>query len=291
MMTDDAIILDVRTQEEFDEGYIANAVLLPYTEISEKAASFLPDKDQTVLIYCRAGRRSEIAARELIDMGYTKVYDFGGIQDWTDGLVKPFDINFTATRRIHEQMPEWTFSLRGKKVEEYYDYGNSHINEITIRDNSGAIIQVLADLYTGLPFASEDNMYGLVFGDWNFDGYLDIGLWMCPGGSMRNNPHYYWLWDNDSGSFIQNEQLEVISKTSTISINTDMRRLESYTRISSLEHVTVYYEYKDGDFSLVGATEKFYREIANDEYAWHVVVSKYINGEWVVVEEYYEDLD
>jgi len=82
MMTDDVIILDVRTQEEFDEGHIKNAILLPYDEIREKAANILTDKNQTILIYCRTGRRSEIAARELLDIGYTKVYDFGGIVDW-----------------------------------------------------------------------------------------------------------------------------------------------------------------------------------------------------------------
>jgi len=88
MMSDDVIILDVRTQEEFDGGHILNAVVLPHDEIREKAESVIGGKDRTVLIYCRSGRRSEIASRELLDMGYTSVFDFGGIIDWHGEIVK-----------------------------------------------------------------------------------------------------------------------------------------------------------------------------------------------------------
>lgn len=77
------IILDVRTQEEFDQGHIKDALLLPDYEIGDKAATMLPDKDAKILIYCRTGRRSALAAKELIVMGYTDVLDFGGLQtDW-----------------------------------------------------------------------------------------------------------------------------------------------------------------------------------------------------------------
>jgi len=88
MMTDDVVILDVRTQEEYDGGHIRSAILLPYEEIARKAESILADKDQTILVYCRSGRRSEIAARALIDMGFTNVIDFGGILDWHGEIVK-----------------------------------------------------------------------------------------------------------------------------------------------------------------------------------------------------------
>ena len=87
MMSDDVIILDVRTQEEFDNGHIKNAVLLPDYEIKEKAESVITDKNQTVLVYCRTGVRSEAASKELIEMGYTNVFDFGGIVDWTGEIV------------------------------------------------------------------------------------------------------------------------------------------------------------------------------------------------------------
>lgn len=88
MMGDDAIILDVRTKAEFDEGHIPSALLIPETEITQKAEELLPDMDQTILIYCRSGRRSALAAKELIQLGYTNVYDFGGILDWSGEVVK-----------------------------------------------------------------------------------------------------------------------------------------------------------------------------------------------------------
>lgn len=82
------IILDVRTQEEFDQGHIRDAILLPDDQILEKAESLLSDKEATILVYCRSGNRSAQARKALIDLGYTKVYDFGGIINWPYELVK-----------------------------------------------------------------------------------------------------------------------------------------------------------------------------------------------------------
>ena len=76
------IILDARTQEEYDEGHIPGAILIPYTQIGEKANEMLPDKDQLILVYCRSGRRSKIAAEALAELGYTNIKEFGGIIDW-----------------------------------------------------------------------------------------------------------------------------------------------------------------------------------------------------------------
>ena len=76
------IILDTREQDEFDEGHIPNATLIPYTEIENKAEEMLPDKDKLILVYCRSGRRSKIAAESLAKLGYTNVKEFGGIIDW-----------------------------------------------------------------------------------------------------------------------------------------------------------------------------------------------------------------
>ena len=75
-------ILDVREQEEYDKGHIADSVLLTYTEIEEKAEEILPDKNAQILVYCRSGRRSKIAAECLAKLGYTNVKEFGGIIDW-----------------------------------------------------------------------------------------------------------------------------------------------------------------------------------------------------------------
>ena len=76
------IILDTREQDEFDEGHIPGAILIPYTEIENKAEEMLPDKDAQILVYCRSGRRSKIASESLSKLGYTNVKEFGGIIDW-----------------------------------------------------------------------------------------------------------------------------------------------------------------------------------------------------------------
>ena len=82
------IILDTREQDELDEGHIPNAILIPYTEIENKAEEMLPDKDAQILVYCRSGRRSKIAAESLSKLGYTNVKEFGGIIDWKYEVVK-----------------------------------------------------------------------------------------------------------------------------------------------------------------------------------------------------------
>lgn len=82
------IILDVRTEEEFAEGHIPGAILIPDYEISAKAESVLTDKNQTILVYCRSGRRSKLAAQALLELGYTDIREFGGIIDWKYDIEK-----------------------------------------------------------------------------------------------------------------------------------------------------------------------------------------------------------
>jgi len=76
------VLLDVRTEAEFAEGHIPGAILIPYTELYERASYGLPDRRARILVYCRSGRRSAEAAALLLSLGYTNVYDFGGIADW-----------------------------------------------------------------------------------------------------------------------------------------------------------------------------------------------------------------
>lgn len=83
----DYIIIDARTQEEFDEGHIENAILIPEYEIQEKAPELIPDKNALILVYCRSGRRSKIASEALAELGYTNVKEFGGIIDWEYEIV------------------------------------------------------------------------------------------------------------------------------------------------------------------------------------------------------------
>ena len=83
MDTQDALIMDVREQDEYDSGHIPGAVLLPVGTITEdSAAEIIPEKDTTVLVYCRSGNRSKTAAQVLAELGYTGVCEFGGISTW-----------------------------------------------------------------------------------------------------------------------------------------------------------------------------------------------------------------
>ena len=80
---EEAVILDVRTQEEYDSGHIVGAVLLPVDEITEETAqAVIPAQDTQVLVYCRSGNRSVTASKKLAQLGYTEVYEFGGINTW-----------------------------------------------------------------------------------------------------------------------------------------------------------------------------------------------------------------
>ncbi len=85
---DGHVIVDVRREDEYAEGHIPGAILIPNESIEYAQPEELPDYDQVILIYCRSGRRSKEAAQKLADMGYANVYEFGGIIDWDGEIVK-----------------------------------------------------------------------------------------------------------------------------------------------------------------------------------------------------------
>lgn len=85
---DPYVLVDVRTKEEYAEGHIEGAILLPLDQLETLAEEQLPDKDATILVYCRSGNRSAQASALLVELGYTQIYDFGGIMDWPGEIVK-----------------------------------------------------------------------------------------------------------------------------------------------------------------------------------------------------------
>ena len=88
MARDDGhVIVDVRRQDEYDAGHIPGAILLPNETIGTERPAALPDLDQIILIYCRSGNRSKQAAQKLCELGYTNLYEFGGINTWTGAVV------------------------------------------------------------------------------------------------------------------------------------------------------------------------------------------------------------
>lgn len=85
---DDYVIVDVRREDEYAAGHIPGAILIPNESIAEyEAPHELENSDQIILVYCRTGRRSKEAADKLAKMGYSRVYEFGGIEDW-DGEIE-----------------------------------------------------------------------------------------------------------------------------------------------------------------------------------------------------------
>ena len=90
MMSEEAdyIILDVRTPEEFESGHIKDAINIPNETIGNTKIAELPNKEQLIMIYCRSGNRSKQASEKLVGLGYTNIVEFGGINTWTDELVK-----------------------------------------------------------------------------------------------------------------------------------------------------------------------------------------------------------
>lgn len=82
------ILLDVRTKGEYESGYIPGAINIPLSDIDEKIISFLPDKSQMILVYCRSGNRSREASDKLSKLGYTNVLEIGGINAWKGEIVK-----------------------------------------------------------------------------------------------------------------------------------------------------------------------------------------------------------
>ncbi len=84
----DVIILDVRSFPEYNNGHIENAICLPVQDIKDIPPKELPDFDQIILVYCRTGNRSKTASQALANMGYTNIYEFGGIETWIYGVVQ-----------------------------------------------------------------------------------------------------------------------------------------------------------------------------------------------------------
>lgn len=81
------IILDVRAQDEYDEGHIPGAIVIPHTQIEAEAEKVLTDKDQLILVYCRSGNRSKQASTKLAALGYTNIVEFGGINTWPGKVI------------------------------------------------------------------------------------------------------------------------------------------------------------------------------------------------------------
>lgn len=121
---DGHVIVDVRRQDEYDEGHIPGAVCIPNGTISDAKPMELRDLDQIILVYCRTGRRSKEAAQKLSDIGYTRVYEFGGILDWTGEIVTAEKDEAPGTAQITLESfdgggPEFTVLIDNEELVSY----------------------------------------------------------------------------------------------------------------------------------------------------------------------------
>ena len=139
------IIVDVRTQEEYDAGHIPGAVCIPNESIGTEQPEELPDLDQVILIYCRSGNRSKQAAQKLFDMGYTNIYEFGGINDWTGEVV-------TDEPAVNESAEKETLSEENTKMQMMIDK-----TEVPVTWEENASVEALRNL---LPLTIQMSMYG-----------------------------------------------------------------------------------------------------------------------------------
>jgi rhodanese-related sulfurtransferase len=123
MMQDDYghVIVDVRRADEYAEGHIPGAILIPNEEIGTEEPEELPDKYQVILVYCRTGRRSKEAAQKLANMGYVNVYEFGGIEDWTGDIVTDDTVKYKLTFNRCGFESEKIEYAAGEKVTVRYD--------------------------------------------------------------------------------------------------------------------------------------------------------------------------
>ena len=145
MLRDDGhIVLDVRRPDEYVSGHIPGAVCLPNENIGTEMPAELPDPDQVILVYCRTGRRSKEASQKLADIGYSNVYEFGGIQDWTGETVTGEEPYQDAIAEAIRPMPILVMTVNGKtfypKLEE-----NSSAEALMEKLNSGELEVSLHD--------------------------------------------------------------------------------------------------------------------------------------------------
>ncbi|MBQ8959636.1 MAG: rhodanese-like domain-containing protein [Ruminococcus sp.] len=168
---EDLIILDVRRQDEFDQGHIPGAVLLPNESIFGNMPAELPDTSQKILVYCRSGNRSKQAAQKLADMGYTNVYEFGGIITWPYDVVSgetepgtapetepaallssPADIALTAS----DSLGNYTFIYGDRLFYALSETDNWHITNSYLIENDQDILMICRALAEEAPVHTAD---------------------------------------------------------------------------------------------------------------------------------------
>ena len=192
--------------------------------------------------------------------------------------------SFIVTKDMGCGIGELVFSVEG--VFNSKNYYPTKIEKLTISNLNGEVRQEFSDLNTET-FADEDMMYGLWFDDWNFDGYIDIGLWRYAGGTSLNAPHYYWFWDSEIREFVENKQLMEISEQFYVYADSESKLIIAELRKGYKGYIEKHYEHHAGEFIEVWSRETE-RIITHDgEELVHVIIEELIDGELIETENYY----
>ena len=180
MARDDGhVIVDVRRQDEYDAGHIPGAILIPNESIRTQPPEELPDKDQIILIYCRSGNRSKEAAQKLFDMGYTRIYEFGGINTWEGEIVAAPPQEAPPEIWPTEEQP---VRVRYDRMWIYSDYAES---------SDPAMIQALVDTVKALEVGDPTDMA--------VDDYTDVVTFFFPDDGMLRLEFEENIWVTGDG--------------------------------------------------------------------------------------------
>ena len=203
-------------------------------------------------------------------------------------------IDFTLTQSIHEDMPPFTIRLLGRWIKGWcfeargeVDGVQANIHVLQVMDAAGNVLQEFDRLGT-LPPQRADS-FGLHFADYNFDGFLDMALYVHEGGSMRNAPHLYWLWDTAAGQFVRNNELERASDFATVSIIEGQQRLRVFTRVGAFGNFISYMEYIDGVFVTVATWSEEWGAMPDGQRYTRIAETDLIAGTEVVTYIMHDD--
>lgn len=226
-----------------------------------------------------------------------KYYDYTGGK-LPDNIITPLE--YTVSNKINISKPEFIFEVYGSNVKsygltsdktKYYIARDSiKVTRIVIMCNDISYKQELLFPETNIPNIPECT-YGFSLDDWNFDGFLDISLWMHEGGTSLNSPHYYWLWDDNENCYIRNQDLEDINGNTYMDIDKQNRQIVAAERRSD-GYFHGYYKWQAGEIVLVKTEDLEYVvpiDNKTEKAKGHYIIKELINGKMQITNEYYKD--
>ncbi|MDR0915746.1 MAG: hypothetical protein LBN02_00945, partial [Oscillospiraceae bacterium] len=195
-------------------------------------------------------------------------------------------------KQINENLPEFevAVTISSREIADLiWDFPYSA--DITINSLNELYYQTITDILTDMNIAVDER--GIVFDDYNFDGYLDLCVWMHTGGTSLNMPHYYWLWDSTANTYVENALLEELSSGATLYADAESGRVSASVRLGGYGGHIDYYEWYRDELVCVKTYEMLMSTVYNDSGEEIGTDTRYtttelINGEWVITSDEHE---